>query len=196
MSVVTNCVTKYSPNKENRFAEDDMSEYATVKDNGTLSGRYNFLKDYYFWIFLSIAIVFGILVWFMLRSKLNTASVNGTTLLSTLTNPSVLVILTIIGLIVVAYAAYQASAAHGDGMLRLVGNLFFIGFLLLFLLWAYLLSVSGFEKQAFWVSVILVIVAVLWMIWLWKIDRLSAYVMIYVVVLFILLSFYTKHITK
>ena len=196
MSRVT---TRYSPNKENRFREDDDIEEGGTplleENSNTTSRRYNFLRDYYFWIFLSIAIIFGILIWFLLQSRLSALSGNGT-LLATLTSPAVLTILVIIALIIIAYAGYQSATANGDGLLRLIGNLFFIGFLFLFLLWAFLLVTPGFGMQAFWVSIALVVVALLWMIWLWKTDRMSAYVMIYVVVLFILLSFYTFRTTR
>lgn len=184
---------RFSPTKENRFQEDVIVTEPEEKIYYTQ--RYDFLRNYYFWIFLSIAFIFGIMVWGMVNNRLSQIHASNP-LIAQFLNPSVMVVLSIIALIVIGYAGYQAAFACGTDLTRLIGNVFFILFLFAFLLWGYLLTQPGFVTQAYWTSIVLVVLAILWLLWLWKIDRLSSYLMIYVAVLFIFVAYYTYQLTK
>jgi hypothetical protein len=167
---------------------------AREADNSTfIPKKHGYVKTYYFWIFFSIALIFGLIVWSMINTRLSSVSVAGVPL-SQLFTPVLMIVFVLIALFGVSFAAFQAAKNSERRMSRLVGNTFFIVTLFVFLLWAYLLVTPGFVNQAFWTSVVLVIIAVLWVLWSWKISRGASYFMIIVALIFAYLAFYTNQV--
>jgi hypothetical protein len=155
--------------------------------------HYDFLSKYYFWIFLSIALVFGLIVFMMYMNNRAALAATGSLLFL---NNNILGILLLIALVVVAYAGFQANMYAMNSGIKILSNSLFVGFLVIFLLWGYFVFMTNQLQYAFWTSIVLLIVSVLWLFFLWKVDRLSAYFMIYVVLLLIYLAYYTNQLQK
>lgn len=191
--------------KENRFEKGEemnpsdeeipeMVHYREKKVTERSLMHYDFLSKYYFWIYLSIALVFGIVVAMMYQN--NSGVLSSLASRTRFFNPSVLGILILIALIIISYATFQADMYCGNDALRILSNSFFMIFLFAFLLWSYFIFTTHQFQYAFWVSIVLLVIAVVWFLWLWKIDRLSSYFMIYTVLLFLYLSYATNQLGK
>lgn len=193
--------------REELFCEKDEIPILAVDENANaevlcakppegssfIPRKHGYVKTYYFWIFFSIALIFGLIVWSMINTRLSTVSVAGVPL-SQLFTPVLMIVFVLIALFGVSFAAFQAAKSSERRMTRLIGNTFFIVTLFVFLLWAYLLITPGFADQAFWTSIVLVIISVLWVLWSWKVSRGASYFMIIVALIFAYLAFYTNQV--
>lgn len=187
-------------NKEDRFGDETpvvIVENNEVRHYNEKEGllHYDFLGRYHFWIFLSIALIFGLIVWMLYQSNSSVLS-SASGKFQAFLNPSVLAILILIALVVVSYAAFQADLYCGNFGQELASNTFFLIFLFLFLAWGYLLFTTSLHQYAFWAAIALLVISIIWFFWLWKVDRLSSYFMIYVVLLLVYLSYFTNQLQK
>lgn len=196
--------------KEDRFEDEhDNVETETTPSvviiNNTMESEpapknknlvhYDFLGRYHFWIYLSIALVFGIIVFMMYQH--NASALTGVAnKYQTYFNPSVITILSLIALVAISYSTYQADMYCQHSWQAMTSNTFFMIFLFLFLAWGYLLFMTSQLTYAFWAAIVLLILVIIWFFWLWRIDRLSAYFMIYVGLLLVYLAYFTNQLHK
>jgi tryptophan-rich sensory protein len=169
--------------KENRFelSEDMpgvMMETTRVK---VVRENYDFLSGYEFWTYFSVSAIFALLTFSMIK--------NNMTFYNSLIQPkwtvplNILFMLFLLGFIILAYAGYSGNCYSPNEMRKSGSNVIFLLYLFLFLTWTYLLFVKKDLKNAFFFSLALFILTILWVLWLWKTDKTSAYLMLYVLVI-------------
>ena len=167
--------------KEDRFAvSEDMLGMETTKVR-TMRENYDFLGEYHFWTYFSVAAIFALVSYMVIQ--------NNMTFVNSLPKPkfsislSVLYILFIIGFIILAYAGFMGNCYSPNEMRKGGSNVFFVLYLFIFLTWVYTLFGKKDLKNAFFISIALFLITLLWIFWLWKTDRTAAYLMIYVLII-------------